>query len=681
MSINDSMSDELSWKKPKNSIISDHLENEIFKTLVTNNWCNYKEIKTDQFEIITKPFRVCKISNFLDNKHFLKKLKSEIEEITYQRKFTDLHHFEQSNDLKSVTKYNIKVLYSTFQKEMTKWMKHVTKIELNNKISMSSSVYSDADYLLCHDDNMGERKIAYILYLSSKWLPEYGGTLDLFDTDENGLPRNVVRSLLPEFNSLVFFEVTDNSFHQVAEVLTSEKTRSSINGWFEGPITIPEKNRPLRPVLPCKYIEPMDMEINLQSWINYLYIEKTQIKSIQKMIEKQSYLLIVKFFLDNVYDKLSKEIVSENICWKKLGPADERNYEIADETTLPRFLKNFYDMFKSKAFFNLLKSYTELDLVSMEPNMKPKMTIELQRWTQGCYTLIVDKSNNQQNVKDIEMQKTKSDVLNIALQESKKIFSSESSGTDSKETNSSKEINGSKYFTISNKSKKNLSKSGSSENSESTSYSTIGTNIGKRHGTPLANNECEEESEVKRNKISKEVEPDMKWRDPALRSDISRYTATSDISSKIVNIDDVYYHSNGHYSREMEEKREYDEYEEEEEDNEHTKEEEEDEMNIEIENGDEVEDEDEDEDEDGNEDGNKEGFLDVILQFHTKNMHTTNTIDYIKPNKKHGLCIQIPAGDNNLSFVYRTGNVTRVHKYVNHYFNGYFYNLICTYTE
>ena len=37
-------------------------------------------------------------------------------------------------------------------------------------------------------------------------------------------------------NSLLFFEVSDRSFHQVAEVLSKSKTRYSINGWFHGEI-------------------------------------------------------------------------------------------------------------------------------------------------------------------------------------------------------------------------------------------------------------------------------------------------------------------------------------------------------------------------------------------------------------------------------------------------------------
>ena len=40
-----------------------------------------------------------------------------------------------------------------------------------------------SDTLLCHDDELEGRRIAYILYLTPSWREEDGGTLDLFNTD------------------------------------------------------------------------------------------------------------------------------------------------------------------------------------------------------------------------------------------------------------------------------------------------------------------------------------------------------------------------------------------------------------------------------------------------------------------------------------------------------------------
>ena len=63
------------------------------------------------------------------------------------------------------------------------------------------------------------------------WSEKDGGTLDLFDRDANGDPKEVVKRLVPKNNSLAFFEVTEKSFHQVAEVLTKDKQRLSVGEW------------------------------------------------------------------------------------------------------------------------------------------------------------------------------------------------------------------------------------------------------------------------------------------------------------------------------------------------------------------------------------------------------------------------------------------------------------------
>lgn len=65
---------------------------------------------------------------------------------------------------------------------------------------------------------MEGRRIAYILYLVPKdWSQEDGGTLDLYSVDENGYPQEVETSIVPVWNSLLFFEVTPLSFHRVSE--------------------------------------------------------------------------------------------------------------------------------------------------------------------------------------------------------------------------------------------------------------------------------------------------------------------------------------------------------------------------------------------------------------------------------------------------------------------------------
>ncbi|XP_043515518.1 prolyl 3-hydroxylase OGFOD1 isoform X2 [Frieseomelitta varia] len=377
-------------KRKKQSVISDFLYSAKFQKLFSEHWHNRTDIKTDNFEVISKPFRVCRISNFICNEELMDEIKNELLDVRIKRNCIDLYQFEQTEDLITVDREFLNLLYMTFESDLSEWMERNTKIRLSKKISMSSSCYYDTDYLLCHDDNMGDRKIAFVLYLSKDWTEDDGGALDLFDTDENNLPRNVVKSLIPEYNSLVFFEVLENSFHQVAEIKSPNKSRWSINGWFHGPLR-PRVWRPRTEIL-SNYIDPTPESVDLDYWISQCYLFPKIIKQIHEDVERNSYTFLSDYLKDEIYATLRTDLASDSIVWKKVGPADIRNYEVADEETLPDVLKKFYNMFKSTTMFQLLKDYTELDLVVSEEEVtKPRMQIELQRWTSGCYTLICDK--------------------------------------------------------------------------------------------------------------------------------------------------------------------------------------------------------------------------------------------------------------------------------------------------
>lgn len=377
-------------KKLKKSIISDFIFSSDFQQLFFENWHNCTDQKIENLEIISKPFKVCRISNFICSEELMDEIKNELLDVKSRRISMDLYQFEQTNDFVNLDSEYLKLLYQTFETDFTTWMERNTKIELNQKVSMSSSCYYDTDYLLCHDDNMSDRRIAFILYLSKNWSEKDGGTLDLFDTDRNGIPRNVVKSLIPEYNSLVFFEVANNSYHQVAEVTTPDRSRWSINGWFHGPIK--EDTRSPRSDVEINYIEPVNDQVVMKNWITECYLLPGIVREVHHDIEEKSYALLSHFLKDDVYEKIVTDLSSDTIVWKKVGPADVCNYEVADEESLPELLKNFYNIFKSITMFQLLKEYTELDLIPEKENMSPRMIIELQRWSTGCYTLMCDKT-------------------------------------------------------------------------------------------------------------------------------------------------------------------------------------------------------------------------------------------------------------------------------------------------
>jgi Rps23 Pro-64 3,4-dihydroxylase Tpa1-like proline 4-hydroxylase len=75
------------------------------------------------------------------------------------------------------------------------------------------SVY--LDYLLCHDDRVDDRSVAFIYYLNYDWLPEWGGTLDVYSVDDMNCATEIVQNINPEFNSLIFFPVEKYTYHQV----------------------------------------------------------------------------------------------------------------------------------------------------------------------------------------------------------------------------------------------------------------------------------------------------------------------------------------------------------------------------------------------------------------------------------------------------------------------------------
>ena len=117
------------------------------------------------------------------------------------------------------------------------------------------------DVLLCHDDELEGRRIAYILYLvDENWEKSDGGCLDLFKVNSDNQPTSIVSSVVPQWNSFAFFAVSPVSFHQVSEVVTQNKCRLSVSGWFHGEPIL----RPPPFLEPVKNLtKPVDMDVIL----------------------------------------------------------------------------------------------------------------------------------------------------------------------------------------------------------------------------------------------------------------------------------------------------------------------------------------------------------------------------------------------------------------------------------
>ena len=168
----------------------------------------------------TKPFPHWIIPDFI-NKGAANALVRALCPQPFNRKDSDLFQFFQGADLKKSKKKALREFYQCFSNmSFILQIASLTKKKLKS-IDMSPFIYRDTDYLLPHDDRLEGRKIAYILYLKSC---SSGGNLEFFKGNR------LVKSIRPVTGTLILFEVSSKSVHQVSEIISGE--RISLAGWF-----------------------------------------------------------------------------------------------------------------------------------------------------------------------------------------------------------------------------------------------------------------------------------------------------------------------------------------------------------------------------------------------------------------------------------------------------------------
>ena len=198
-------------------------------------WVNKKYLDAASIKNINKKFRKSKpYPNFVlgdfFNKEKLLKLKKEVLKEKYEKVDRDLFTLSHTNELKYSENSVIKEFYNFLSsKEFISIMHKLANEKLSRKIDMQSHSMVQGDYLLFHDDVVEQRKIAYVVYLSTLQ-PEDGGSLRLYDIKN---PANPVKKISPAFNSFACFKVSKKSLHDVGEI-KSKKQRLTIGGWFYG---------------------------------------------------------------------------------------------------------------------------------------------------------------------------------------------------------------------------------------------------------------------------------------------------------------------------------------------------------------------------------------------------------------------------------------------------------------
>ena len=179
--------------------------------------------------IAAKPFPSIVIENFLLN---YEQLLANIQKEGFVKKDTDLFSFSQTNNLFYSKESTVKAAVAMFSsQQFSSLISSITGIRLKpGAVDVSASLYEKTDYLLCHDDRLEGRKIAFILYLSESFAARDGGAL-VFLSSRGKHPLKKAIAYPPLQNSLMIFAVSKKSWHEVEEVVSGKK-RYTIGGWL-----------------------------------------------------------------------------------------------------------------------------------------------------------------------------------------------------------------------------------------------------------------------------------------------------------------------------------------------------------------------------------------------------------------------------------------------------------------
>ena len=179
-----------------------------------------------------RPFKHVVVKNFLDPPT-LDLVIDALAGLEYDFKESDLFSYWASIDLTDINHPAINILRDDLGGEI--WRKKVAesfKVKKLSSIDMAAYVYGLGDFLLPHDDQVEGRIIAYSLHLTPEITEKMGGALNIFKANDAGKSK-LVDSIIPEYNSLIMFEVSDSSWHQVSEIM-QDIQRLTVTGWYHG---------------------------------------------------------------------------------------------------------------------------------------------------------------------------------------------------------------------------------------------------------------------------------------------------------------------------------------------------------------------------------------------------------------------------------------------------------------
>ena len=399
---------------PYLSINPEYTETSCLSDELVKGWKCCDAFEKENFLFSVSPFKHCILREFFTETDSVGLLEEEVSHLELTEHNSDLMRFKQSTDLGRLDKPLLRSLMDCFQQQFIQFLSKSTQFDLDtNNISLSFANYSSGDYLLCHDDQLEARKIAFIYYLvSADWSMGHGGRLDLFNSKDL-TPFEIEKSIVPSRNSLIFFEVSDTSFHQVSEVLSLNSSRLSLTGWFHSLNGTKQLVPVSLPIPQLIKLVPTDISI-LEPWINPLYLDTNVQFEIRKKFVSQSEIKLPDFILTEKFLEMSDKLKSSELQWEWNGIWDRERFQRIKSEEKPEILRNFDTLLASDPYAILLSHLTglmlsenvqELDSNDSETASNTSLSsnsdttqdtlnigygalIKLAKWTPGSYALL-----------------------------------------------------------------------------------------------------------------------------------------------------------------------------------------------------------------------------------------------------------------------------------------------------
>jgi len=144
-------------------------------------------------------------------------------------KFTYIFNRSMNNLNMSYFEFTLRQTLNS--KDFIDKLNEITGLGLNRLTTLFLSKYKAGNFLSPHSDK-GNGRLAFVIYLTKFWKPQYGGILHFMSDDR----KDIIESYVPTFNSFVIFNVPPNTGipHFISHVSPNVKySRFAITGWFD----------------------------------------------------------------------------------------------------------------------------------------------------------------------------------------------------------------------------------------------------------------------------------------------------------------------------------------------------------------------------------------------------------------------------------------------------------------